>query len=585
MNSDFEDRTISRGASSARLALSLALTLGAAVGCGEDENGGEVVIECDDAGVIIIGDGDGDGDGDVDASVGDGDGDGDGDGEDAGVDSGEPEPTGFRELFQGVVPLNTAQADRFTLAAFGSDNTKFYAAGFVTDVTTVKIENVDTFVADSKMAVARFTLDGKLDTTFGDLDPSDTTKTKRTGVAKINLVVPSSALPETSEAVKGLVVQADGKILIAGTTPAPSLDNTAEPPVSVPQVDVVIARLTDKGELDKGETGFSVTDASKGYTVVNIQDATESFKPVDSNATIPHDDVGGLTVDAQGRIVLFARAKSSTSLDANRYVLRFSADGVPDNDFGTDGRAEASSPEQFHENAKLGQILANGDIVSPGYTSIKGKNHIVVAKFNTDGDLVETFGEDGVLAINPFIDENDATKSGFVEAYAAAHQSDGRFVTTGYGKVINGEQPNSLLSLRFNGDGVLDNTSYGLEGKFYFNLTDMKAGTAGSIQGRNAIVLKDDRIVQIGNATPTASTANGDGLVLLLTKDGRLDTSFNTNGFKAYEFGLKSDALYGLALSPDGKHLVATGYAGATVNAGGQNPAAENAAVVIFATE
>ena len=69
-----------------------------------------------------------------------------------------------------------------------------YGAGFVTEG------------GDSRMVVARFKADGTLDTTFdGD------------GVATVNV----SAGAGTDETARGLVVQSDGKIVIAGVTEVP----------------------------------------------------------------------------------------------------------------------------------------------------------------------------------------------------------------------------------------------------------------------------------------------------------------------------------------------------------------------------
>jgi hypothetical protein len=69
-----------------------------------------------------------------------------------------------------------------------SDNV--YAAGFVM------------MGGDSQTAVARFTTDGVLDPTFGTA-----------GVAKVNLITSATA----AEEARSVVIQSDGKIVVAGT--------------------------------------------------------------------------------------------------------------------------------------------------------------------------------------------------------------------------------------------------------------------------------------------------------------------------------------------------------------------------------
>jgi uncharacterized delta-60 repeat protein len=90
--------------------------------------------------------------------------------------------------FAGAVPLSATTNDRFWAVTFDANN-KVVAAGFITEGT------------DNLLAVARFNIDGTLDTTFGT-----------GGIAKINAKVAG-----TLEEARGVVVQSDGKIVIGGT--------------------------------------------------------------------------------------------------------------------------------------------------------------------------------------------------------------------------------------------------------------------------------------------------------------------------------------------------------------------------------
>jgi uncharacterized delta-60 repeat protein len=89
------------------------------------------------------------------------------------------------------VPLSVGADDRFWSVAFDAQD-RIYAAGFAT-------EN-----GDSRMAVARLNTAAVLDPTFGT-----------GGVATLNVLAAG-----TAEAVRGITLQTDGKILIAGTAEA-----------------------------------------------------------------------------------------------------------------------------------------------------------------------------------------------------------------------------------------------------------------------------------------------------------------------------------------------------------------------------
>ena len=89
--------------------------------------------------------------------------------------------------FAQAVPLSTGAHDR--LLGIAWDGNKIVASGFVRDG------------ADTKFAAARFNTDGSLDTTFGT-----------GGIVIINVTEAGG----TEEAARWVVVQADGKIVIAG---------------------------------------------------------------------------------------------------------------------------------------------------------------------------------------------------------------------------------------------------------------------------------------------------------------------------------------------------------------------------------
>jgi len=90
-----------------------------------------------------------------------------------------------------LVPLSELENDRFWSVALDASN-RIYAAGFVV---------VD---GDSHMIVARFTPDGALDPSFGT-----------GGIAEVNLIAAG-----TEEVARGVTIQSDGKIVIAGTVEA-----------------------------------------------------------------------------------------------------------------------------------------------------------------------------------------------------------------------------------------------------------------------------------------------------------------------------------------------------------------------------
>jgi uncharacterized delta-60 repeat protein len=499
-----------------------------------------------------------------------------GDEPDGDIDAGEEPPEALTQVFAGKTPLSTTQADRFWVVKFGADG-KVYGAGFVT-------EEVSAGVLDRKFAVARFTTAGALDETFGDVDPQDSTK--RTGIATVNVLAATAASDD--EAVKGLAFQDDGKIIIAGpvetgkvSATLPLADGGMIGPADYAELDVALARLTTSGELD---TTFSASDADAkpGILQFNLGDVMVTLNGAGTAASVTNDDVGDVQVDSEDRIVLFARGRAEAArTDTDRIIMRFLKDGAPDTGFGSAGRfAFSTEPNKNNDNARTGAILPGNEIVSAGYTNISG-NHIVLVRLNADGEPVDSFGEDGAVIINPFKDTTTPSAGGFVEAYGAARQSDGSFVTTGYGRVAASEPANSLLSCRFSATGELDQNWGEANGCYQLDvLKDASGAGVGAEQGRNIAALPDDRIIMVGNGTVT--TGNVDGIVVVLKKDGGADTGFFEVGHEVYDFGQPSDGLWGVAVSQDGKHVAVSGYAGQANNAAAADKAMEDAALVIY---
>ena len=110
-----------------------------------------------------------------------------------------------------------------------------------------------------------------------------------------------------------------------------------------------------------------------------------------------------------------------------------------------------------------------------------------------------------------------------------------------------------MISARFLSDGTWDK-SYGDAG-----VTTIDVASQDD-RSRTLKVLPDQRVLIVGQGKPTATLQ--DAAVVLLTPDGQRDTNLNGNGVALLDFGGPTDALFGLALSPDLTNAVAVGWKG-----------------------
>jgi uncharacterized delta-60 repeat protein len=234
----------------------------------------------------------------------------------------------------------------FALARYNADgtlDTSFDHDGIVTtdlsgqdeDITALAIQPDGKIVAvgtaGEDIALARYTSDGQLDTSFGN------------GGSKITDL-------GFSDAANGVALTTSGQIVIAGYTIGATLNN-----------DFLLARYNAKGTLD-------TTFGSGGVVKTDISGAD--------------DFAENLVIDGQGRIIVVGRATSSTILDMA--LARYKADGTLDASFGNHGTLTAD----FHGRGEFGQDVtldSQGRIVAAGYTANGSGTEFALMRANPEG--------------------------------------------------------------------------------------------------------------------------------------------------------------------------------------------------------
>jgi uncharacterized delta-60 repeat protein len=341
--------------------------------------------------------------------------------------------------------------------------------------------------ADRELVLVKLDDQGALDTTFGNA-----------GIATLNAQVGGAG-----ETWRGVAVQPGGKIVVSGTV---------EDETVATDRDVVVARFNADGTLD---TNF----AQAGIRRLDLNTAI---------GTSGADSTWGLGVDGTGRIYVHA-GQRTTTLDGNSQpltdtdfvVVRLTADGDVDTDFGTAG-SFALDIQRSSASVRGIHVFADGTSIAYGYassTSTGSTVQPVLYKLTADGDLDTSFASGGVF--------HEVVLAIQTEVYGIAVQPDGTIVTAGYGRQSG--DTNDWISLRLTAAGALD-TSWGNQGKVLIDPT----GTAIGDNCRNAIALPNGRTALVGSAGPTNMTS--DAYIAILDSTGKLDTSFGT-GLLRFDLG------------------------------------------------
>jgi uncharacterized delta-60 repeat protein/LPXTG-motif cell wall-anchored protein len=300
-------------------------------------------------------------------------------------------------------------------------------------------------------AAVRFNTNGTLDNTFGT-----------TGKATADIG------NNSSDQVMSAILQADGKILIVGSS---RVNN---------EWDFAIARFNTDGTLDNtfGTGGKTTTD-------LGIDDWGHS-----------------IAVQPDGKIVL---AGYSWMTDHNDFaVLRYNANGTLDNTFGTGGKVTTvmESSEAFSV-----MLQADGKILVSGVSYNNSTSYFAAARYNTNGSLDNTFGTGGKVTTD--FDNNRS------EAIAMTSQADGKIILAGTAYIGS---TYAFAVVRYNTNGSLDNT-FGTGGKVttVFNVASNAFSVALQANGKIIVAgTSDDDFLATryhsappaGPVAPTTSTTS-----------------------------------------------------------------------------
>jgi uncharacterized delta-60 repeat protein len=313
-------------------------------------------------------------------------------------------------------------------------------------------------------AVLRYTPSGSLDPTFG---------TNGQVVTDFN---------GRSDRAQGVAIQADGRIVVVGTSFANG------------QGDFALARYNSDGTLDStfGTGGELLTD-------FGISDAEADAVAIQADGSI---DVAGFSGPGKG-----GSGNDSITL------ARFQSNGTLDSAFGTGGAVVMQIAGRSSQATSLalegdGKIVVAGNLANGIYFDIG------LARFNSDGTLDTTFGNSGTVD-STFVSFG-ITQYAF--AYGVAIQADGKID-------IAGGVSFGFSVLRYTAAGVLDPT-FGSGG----------VSTLGSGQA-NALAIQPDGKILAGGGSGSSSDTNTDFTLDRFNADGTPDASFGTSGMSLTDLG------------------------------------------------
>ncbi|HQA76519.1 MAG TPA: T9SS type A sorting domain-containing protein [Salinivirgaceae bacterium] len=306
---------------------------------------------------------------------------------------------------------------------------------------------------------------------------------------------------------RGVALQSDGKIVVCGSSWAGGSNYSA-----------LVVRYNANGTIDNtfGVNGFAHLTGLYNSKRVAIQ--------------------------GDGKIVI-----GGFSSNDNYGLARLNSDGTLDVSFGSNGYVITQMEDTNGTNvASYVEDIAlqnDGKVVAVGF-AVCGEtaNDFVIARYNSDGTLDNTFNGTGIII------EDLGTCADF--AISVKIQSDNKIVVGGHKEtqLIVGVPDYDLAVIRLNPDGTKD-TSFGTNGYTYVN-----AGVEASYN--NDIAIQDDGKILYAGQGANYSTNKYDMLVGRLNSDGSIDNSFGENGYMLYNPTNNESHTSSMAIDNDGKIVI-----------------------------
>jgi len=344
------------------------------------------------------------------------------------------------------------------------------------------------------------------------------------GIAKFSL--------DGAVRIHAMALQPDGMILVAGSVFFGATD------------DFLLARFNTDGAPDTsfGSNGIVTTD----------------FATLFESSTMENERAFALALQSDGKIVVAGEVGVIGGAGTHFAVARYDSNGKLDPGFGPNiNGVVMSNLGSTSDTASALTLQAGGKIVVAGSASFTDTHDdFAIVRYTSDGMLDSTFGTNG-LVITDFAKYNDRVTGVVIQPDGTP---EGKIVATGSGGFIDidGRVHNGIVLARYTNSGLLDE-SFGVKGKAF---VEFSGNGSVSYYAYAAALQTDGKIVLAGQYDDC-----NDGCVRFVLArfniNGLVDTSFGGNGKVVTDFNSTANAI---ALQPDGKIIAAGSLRGVTAD-------------------
>lgn len=245
-----------------------------------------------------------------------------------------------------------------------------------------------------------------------------------------------------------------------------------------------------------------------------------------------NDQIYSFTIKAYNDFYSSASNSVSILISSPQYYP-----GDLDTTFGINGKVSndfATRPDVAYSVI----VQPDNKIILGGYMSDQYSQNFAVIRYNRNGSLDTTFGNNGKFSLDTF--------GKYDNIRAVRLQSNGKIILGGWAHRFDNNKTGFAL-IRLNTNGTLD-TTFGTDGKVFIDITN---GYAYSMK-----IQSDDKIILGGYSW---NTLNSDFTLVRINADGSIDTTFGNQGIVLTDLlSSGDDAIAAIEILSNGK-ILATG--------------------------
>ncbi len=240
-------------------------------------------------------------------------------------------------------------------------------------------------------------------------------------------------------------------------------------------------------------------------------------------------------LQSDGKVVVVGNATIGNSQQF--LVNRYNTDGSFDSSFSSNSNGLVTTAIGSSAQATSIALQSDGNLVVAGFALLDNSAQFAVARYNTDGSLDTTFGQNSSGIVTQAV-------GGGCSAYSCALQTDGNIIVAGAG-VLNGVS--QFILMRFTSAGILD-TTFGAGG-----IVTTQIGIGACAQ---SVVIQSNGQIIVGGFARINSA--WEVALARYNTDGTLDNSFGINGIVTTVSGSES-ALNCIVLDAN-ENIIGVGY-------------------------